>query len=270
MGPKIIYKKFSFLILLFVLISSQVFSEDRKTITFKAEDRLEITADVYIEHELTKPFIILFHQAGWSRGEYLKIAPKLNGMGFNCMAVDQRSGNMVNEIENETYKRAVKENKTTDYLSAYTDMKAAMKFAKENYAKGKLIVWGSSYSASLVIKLAGDHSDLIDAVVAFSPGEYFAELGEGENFITTAAKKVQCPVFIASASNEKEDWEKIYNAIPGNAKSFFIPTVEGNHGSKALWMDYFDSGSYWLATKKFLMRFLGEFKKGKNNADSNK
>lgn len=262
--------KFYCMFLLFVSISSLIFAKHKKTITFVAEDGLEITADVYMQHELTKPFIILFHQAGWSRGEYLTIAPRLNNMGFNCMAVDQRSGNKVNDVENETYKQAVKENKTTDFLSAYADMIAAVKFAKENFSKNKLVVWGSSYSASLVIKLAAEYPDLVDAVVAFSPGEYFTELGKGENFIETAAKKVQCPLFFASASNEKRDWEKIYNAVPGNSKSFFSPDIEGNHGSKALWMDYFDSGSYWLATKKFLMRFTSDINKEKNNADTNK
>ena len=34
-------------------------------------------ADLYIAHDASAPFILLFHQAGWSRGEYLEIAPKL-------------------------------------------------------------------------------------------------------------------------------------------------------------------------------------------------
>lgn len=249
--------KIIFLLLsVLVLSASSVISKDKKTITFKAEDGLEITADLYIEHELTKPFIVLYHQAGWSRGEYLEIAPRLNKMGFNCMAVDQRSGHAVNDIENETFKRAVKEDKATDYIAAYIDMEAALKYSKENYAKGKLIVWGSSYSSSLVIKLASDYTELIDGVLAFSPGEYFTDLGKSETFITQAAEKVKCPVFITSAKNEKENWQKIYDAIPGNSKSFFIPVDEGNHGSRALYMKYFDSGSYWLAAKTFLRKFF--------------
>lgn len=241
---------------LLLVFSTFNFADDVKTITFKAEDGLQITADVYISHDLSNPFIILYHQAGWSRGEYNEIAPKLNAMGFNCMAVDQRSGEAVNGVENETYKEAVKKGKATDYISAYEDLKSALEYADKNYAKGKLIVWGSSYSSSLVIKLASDYPELIDGVLAFSPGEYFARLGKSENFISDAAKNVKCPIFITSAKSEKDNWENIYNNITVKTKSSFVPTSAGNHGSRALWERFQDSKSYWSAVKKFLKNYL--------------
>ena len=37
-------------------------------------------------------FIVMFHQAGWSRGEYREIAPKLVAKGYRVLAVDQRAG----------------------------------------------------------------------------------------------------------------------------------------------------------------------------------
>ena len=70
------------LFLFTVFISAQ----SKKKIEFSSEDGLKITADLYMVHSEEKPFIVLFHQAGWSRGEYLEIAPKLNKIGFNCMA----------------------------------------------------------------------------------------------------------------------------------------------------------------------------------------
>ena len=262
-------KTIPYLFLLLVITNTSIISKDKKTITFKADDGLEITADLYIEHELTKPFIVLFHQAGWSRGEYLEIAPRLNRMGYNCMAVDQRSGDSVNTVENQTYREALKEKKDTDYLSAYVDLESAVKFVKTNYAKGKIIVWGSSYSASLVLKLAAELPGLVSGVLAFSPGEYFTSLGKNDTFISYSAMKIECPVFIASAKNEKENWDAIYNAIPGDHKTFFIPADSGHHGSSALWLKYFDSGSYWLAVKKFLRQFSVQNYKGKNNGESN-
>ena len=69
----------------------------KDTIRFPSEDGLMVTADLYIEkNEKDAPFIILYHQAGWSRGEYAQIAPRLNALGFNCLAVDLRSGGKVN------------------------------------------------------------------------------------------------------------------------------------------------------------------------------
>ena len=46
------------------------------------------------------PVLVLFHQAGWSRGEYREIAPKLNELGYICLAIDQRSGKGVNGVAN--------------------------------------------------------------------------------------------------------------------------------------------------------------------------
>ena len=89
-----------------------------ETITFKASDGINITADLFMVHEASAPFIILYHQAGYSRGEYLSIAPQLNALGFNCMAIDQRSGDSVNKVPNETHKEAVAMNKPTEYLDA--------------------------------------------------------------------------------------------------------------------------------------------------------
>jgi hypothetical protein len=89
------------ILILLTTLTFQGFSQ--KKITFKASDGLQITADLYILNPSENSFIILFHQARWSRGEYLEIAPKLNKLGFNCMAVDQQSGGEINNIVNETH-----------------------------------------------------------------------------------------------------------------------------------------------------------------------
>ncbi len=241
-------------ILIFSFIS--IYPSVKKTITFKSGDGVTITADTYIAHDLTAPFIILFHQAGWSRGEYIETAPKLNATGFNCMAVDLRSGNEVNDVVNMTHKDAVKKNKATDYINALPDIDAAVEYAKTNYVKGKFIIWGSSYSAALVIKNAGDHPGMFDGVMSFSPGEYFVKEGKGENYIKNAAKNIHCPVFITSRKSEKENWEKIFQAIPSKEKMSFVPESEGQHGSRALWSKFKESKHYWKAVNKFLSKYF--------------
>ncbi len=164
------------------------------TLEFLSGDGLAITADVRITHEKTAPLIVLFHQAGWSRGEYQEIIPRLATLGFNCMAIDQRSGDAVNGVQNQTHQRATAAGKSTTYLDAYQDLEAAMQYAKANYAQGKLIAWGSSYSAALVIKLASQHGDVVDGVLSFSPGEYFGRLGAGVDYVITARERsiVRC------------------------------------------------------------------------------
>ena len=69
---------------------------------------LEVTWDNYQKTDRL-PVIIFCHQAGWSRGEYLEIIPKVRAWGFTCMAVDLRSGGEVNGVVNQTAARAKKE-----------------------------------------------------------------------------------------------------------------------------------------------------------------
>ena len=226
-----------------------------KTVQFPSADGVEITADVYNKHADTSPFIVLCHQAGWSRGEYREIAPKLNALGFNCMAIDQRSGKGVNNVANETMKRAAAESKGTQFLDAEQDMIAALKYAKKNYAKGKLLLWGSSYSAALTLRIAGEHSDLIDGALSFAPGEYFVRFEKPQDFIQSSAKKIQDPIFVTSAKNEYENWKAIFDAVSSSGKTKFIPQTKGQHGSRALWKKFPDHGEYWTATKAFLKQF---------------
>ena len=225
------------------------------TVQFKSTDNVIITADMYVSKPNTAPFIVLFHQARFSRGEYLETAPKLNAMGFNCMAVDLRSGESVNGVENKTFLFADSLGLETRYVDAYDDMKAAISYARRKYPGAKLIVFGSSYTASLSIKLASDFPSIISGVVAFSPGEYFSKFGWNREITQISASNVRCPVFITSAREEKESWQKIYDAIPVQSKVSFVPQANGKHGSKALWSAFPESKEYWSALSGFLNRY---------------
>lgn len=241
------------LIIWTAIFSFQVNAAGHETITFPSTDELEITADTYIVHDdKSSPIIVLFHQAGWSRGEYLEIAPKLNKLGFNCIAIDQRSGDSVNGIKNETAHRASQAGKQTRYIDALLDIEASLHFAKSHYSEGKIIAWGSSYSAALVLQIAGSQPDLLDGVISFSPGEYFVKQGKPKSWIENSAIHISAPVFISSAKNEQNSWSAIYTAIKSEQKFSFVPVTKGNHGSRALWDQFDDSDQYWGALNNFL------------------
>lgn len=238
--------KFVLLLALLCFISAQ------EKIMFKSTDGLDITADLYmISEDYSTPFIVLFHQAGWSRGEYLEIAPKLNALGFNCMAVDQRSGNIVNNIKNETAERAIEQEKEVNYIDALPDLYASIEYVKNNYAKGKLILWGSSYSSALILHIASEHPEIADGLLSFAPGEYFAKQGKTADWLTSSADKIKMNVFITSAKVEEPMWKAIYDRIQSE-KEYFLPETNGNHGSRALWEQFDDSKDYWEAVKKYL------------------
>jgi dienelactone hydrolase len=236
------------LILTLIFMSFQIMAEE--TIVFKSSDGLEITADLYVNNPESSPFVILFHQARSSRGEYREIAPKLGELGFNSMAIDQRSGGKINGVINETHQRAVKQNLPTEYTDAEIDMNSAIDYVKTNFSKAsKLVIWGSSYSSALVLKIAGERKD-IDGALSFAPGEYFPS--KEKDYVTKSAINITKPVFITSAKNERESWWDIYNKIPSRKKMYFLPNESGQHGSIALWERFPEHQDYWSAVTEFL------------------
>ena len=252
------YREFTtYLLLALSFITTASFAATTETISFKSADALLITADRYTPHDSnTTPLIVLFHQAGSSRGEYNEIAPRLNKLGFNCIAVDLRSGEYSRGKDNETAIRAGKQNLPTSYADALPDIIAALNYARKNYGNSKIIAWGSSYSASLALKVAGDHPELVDGVMAFSPGEYFSHVGKSKTWIRDSAKNIKAPTFITSAKSEAADWAPIFDVIETANRQNFIPETAGKHGSKALWKKYDDSAAYWKAVTDFLDGYL--------------
>jgi predicted esterase len=246
-------RKFSFLLLLLPFIFSfKKGSTDSKTITLTSSDGIKITGDLYSIADEDAPYILLFHQAGYSRGEYLEIAPKLNELGFNCLAIDQRSGKEVNGVINETHLEAKKANKGTSYVDALPDLEAAYNYAKNELKAKKIIIWGSSYSSSLVIYLGSKYGSDLSGILSFSPGEYF-KLNDKK--MEDYAAEVQAPIFITSAKNEKNDWQGIFDQIISE-KSFYLPETKGKHGSKALWEKNEGHEAYWGAVEGFLKSIL--------------
>jgi pimeloyl-ACP methyl ester carboxylesterase len=220
-----------------------------ETVTFESADGLSVTGDLYLTGHRRAPFILLLHQAGYSRGEYLEIAPKLCEQGYNCLAIDQRSGSQVNGVENETSAAAKEQGLPCRYADAYPDLEAALQYVMEHYRPERLIVWGSSYSASLALILAAEHPDEVQAVLAFSPGEYFKMNGRS---IADYAKGITQPVFITSAKSEEKAWRGIADEISSAGCEFFVPEGRGVHGSSALFESTENNMEYWTATEAFL------------------
>jgi dienelactone hydrolase len=218
-----------------------------QTVTFPSLDSLTVTATIYHAGQ-NLPVMVLCHQANYSRGEYKETAPLFNKLGYNCIAIDQRSGKAINDVENQTAKAANAKNLPTEYIDAEQDIIAAVNYAHNLYGRNVTLM-GSSYSASLVLKIAAENPK-VDAVIAFSPGEYF---GNDLNVLATV-KSLDKPVFITSSKNEVEDCKLLFDAIPSSNKTQFIPQTHGYHGSKALWPANSSSKEYWAAVKSFLSK----------------
>ena len=195
-----------------------------------------------------QPTLILCHQAGWSRGEYASTADTLYRLGLNCILLDQRSGKEVNGVENLTAERAASKKLDQSYEAAEQDMVAMVEWVNEVY-DGEVILVGSSYSAGLALKIAADHPDWVDQVVAFSPGEYY----EGLN-LAQSIDKLEVPCFLTSSKKESEEVQKLFEVIDSKKKVQFIPEGDGDHGSRVLWATIDNNAEYWAAFKRFIGR----------------
>ncbi len=218
-------------------------------IEFPSKDDLPITADLY-HKEGNKDFILLCHQAGFSRGEYINTAPKLLEMGFDCLAIDQRAGRKANDIYNETFKAAVARQMNVRYTDAVQDIEAAINKAYELNNNQPIILVGSSYSAALALYLG--NTDKVKAIAAFSPGEYIRGFEIGQ-----AAKALKKPVFVTCAKKEITAVEQLLIPMAKENLIFYKPSEKGIHGSRALWDSTEGHEGYWTAFREWVVDVKG-------------
>jgi dienelactone hydrolase len=193
-------------------------------LNLKASDGVTVYGRAY-KAAKPKALILLFHQAGSSKDEYATIAPRLADAGYSALAIDQRAGDGLfgkNETADALGHKA-------DYLEAIPDLKAALDWARTQ--KLPIILWGSSYSSSLIFPLAAKNPQGIVALLSFSPGEYF---DSDKQLVRSAAAKVNVPVFLASTTEERGDADPIFAALPKNPADVRFVPEHGVHGSSTL------------------------------------
>ncbi len=219
-------------------------------VEFKSKDGLFVNGNLY-EIDKNKPVILLCHQAGYNRIEYADIAPKLNDLGYNCLAIDQRSGGNFAGKPNNTFERATEQGKPTNYVDAQQDIEAAINFLSERYNQ-KVTVWGSSYSSSLAL-FESLKNNKVNASISFSPGDYF---GNERESLADVFKRIGKPFFITSSKEESTVLKSLVGDTKlKNSQIQFIPTSDGFHGSRALWTGQKGAEEYWTAVMEFLNSF---------------
>ena len=189
-----------------------------------AADRINVRGDLYAA-ENPKAIILLFHQADSSREEYATIGPRLAAAGYTAMAIDQRSGGSMFGT-NETMKNVKRK---AEMVDAESDMIGAVNWARP-FGK-PIILWGSSYSASLAFDVANLYPGQVSAVMAFSPGEYFPD----PHMVGRAASTLAVPAYITSSSDPTEiaKAKAIAARVPGGRAEQYVPAT-GVHGSSTL------------------------------------
>lgn len=230
-----------------LLVAASLFRAETQTrVTFMAGDGLGVVADEYFVHD-SLPWILMFHQSGSSRGEFRDIAPRLNMLGYNGLAVDLRHGKESNFVANETSQAAQAGNFSQTMQDAMADMIAAIEWARLRSGQN-VILFGSSFSASLAMIIARNNPHTA-AVIAFSPGEFFGP----PDLVQNAVRSLDIPVFLTATKREYPYVTELSSGISAEKKMIFSPSEnQGVHGARALWGSEECSPEYWLGLILFI------------------
>lgn len=169
--------------------------------------------------------LLLFHQASASRHEYDPLIARFNQLGYDTLAIDQRSGGELFGGHNQTVSAL---GKSADYLQAAPDLDATLAWARDRHY-GTIVAVGSSYSSALVVLLAARHPSGLTAIASFSPGEYF----DDKNLIKTAAAKVTVPFYITTGPDEAANVAEVLRNAHGDNITHYQPKA-GVHGASTL------------------------------------
>ena len=216
--------------------------------TFKASDGQEIHATLTKAASSGQAVALLFHQARGNQHEYDAVAPRLNKMGFDTLAVDQRSGGSLFDHHNLTVKA---QGTSTAYLPAYADLKGAVDWAQAHRYK-TIIAVGSSYSASLTLRLAEQDGNALTAVAVFSPGEYF----DDKQLIRQAVSRIRIPVYITTDPAEESHVDTVLQDADDVMITRHKP-AHGVHGASTLdaSRDPAGAAANWASFADFMARY---------------
>ena len=235
---------YSFIVLLLIAISSYA----QKFVEFTSVDSLIISADLYETEKDSKLWVIMCHQEEFSRGEYKEIARRMIKLNYNCLAIDMRAGNEVNYVLNETANEAKSKGISQKLLNCEIDILSAIEYVKSMEKDAEIVLLGSSFSASLCLKIAKERPD-IKAVIAFSPGEYFLP----EVSIKNTISGLSIPVYSGCTKSEYSYVKDLFSNVKSNKLIIFKPEkADGLHGAKTLWWESATRNEYWLTLLFFL------------------
>jgi dienelactone hydrolase len=230
----------------------------------KMRDGITMTADHYKvaafdeavgTEEVRRPWgiVVALHQDRASRGEYRGVAPELNQLGLDVLAVDLRAGARRFMVDNGTARSFADQMATTAKpKDAYDDVDFAVRWARELFPDGPLILFGSASSGALALVYTSRKEDSIDGVFTFSPGEYL----EGWS-VQEEAGKIQVPVYVTCGRGAREisfAQRAVALIDKKNLTSFYPPReVYCLHGVQTLLIrDDASREMQWAGVKKLL------------------
>jgi dienelactone hydrolase len=210
-------------------------------VTLRSADQVEIFGTLTRAAPHNDKVLLLFHQARASRHEYDSLIGTFNQLGYDTLAIDQRSGGDLFGGHNQTVQAL---GKSASYLAAAPDLDAALAWARDKHY-AKIVAVGSSYSSALVILLGAKHPPGLTAIASFSPGEYF----DNKDMIKNAAARVTVPFYITTDPDEAANVATVLRKAHGSNIVHYQPQ-HGVHGASTL-VESRDPSGYAANLKSF-------------------
>ena len=215
-------------------------------VSFTTSDNRTVVGNLY-DIDSEKPIILLLHQLRNNKYEYADIAPKLNHMGFNVLAIDLTGGAAFADHPNETVEKGTPisfSDREVLLARAEQEIVAAIDYLHKVYSS-TIIIWGSSYTASMAIAVASTN-EKVKGAISFSGLE---------SRLSEILPKLNKPVFMTSSKDEANRVAELIGDIEDKKDLVhFIPKGDGRHGSSALWNGQADAEEYWIAIESFLSK----------------
>ncbi len=220
-------------LLMSVVTGAGISAQTSSTVMATTADGVSVYGEKYFaDLDESAPLVLAFHQGGSNgRGEYAEIAAWLNQQGYRVVAWDQRVGGATYGSENRTAAGLVGDDQPS-FCAAYSDLEAALEYAVSANLAERVVLWGSSYSGSLVFRLASENPDRVAGVIAFSPasGGPMAECRA-----STWAGDVRAPVLVLRPASEMTRSSSVEQRDRLTAAGAEFHVVEhGIHGSSML------------------------------------
>lgn len=203
----------------------------QEPVEFVTADSVTVYADVHNPSSgEPRATILAFHQAGANgRAEYESIAVRLTGLGYRVLTTDQRSGGgRAFGGENRTVAAL---GESASFCEAAPDLEAALSYVSSTYG-GPVVVWGSSYSAALTLRLAAQNRAGVVGALAFSPASGGPMVDcRGEE----VSEMIEVPVLVLrpEAEMEREATAAQAKLFRSQGHDVFV-SRPGAHGSSTL------------------------------------
>jgi dienelactone hydrolase len=222
----------------------------QKTVSFYAEDSVEIYAKSYIKNP-SNPYILLIHKENSSKGEFEEMAYRFLNADYNCLAVDLRVGDDYKFIDNQTVRHLKKNNQQIDAIKKDIDASINYVYKKSHQP---ILILASSIPATYALAEAKNNPK-VKGLICFSPS---GVLPSGID-LKAVLEPYDKPILLFTTRAEEQYIQPILESIPKTLlKKEYYSFKPGQKGAGILFVENEQSSKIWMDILMFFKTMRSE------------